>query len=151
MLVRPTTPQVLLDCSAELREVLAEVADETLRARLAMVESVLRSAAVRSAHEIAWMHEEIPPMLAFAEQVLRAGPAPDDLVAAVAAGRPPGGLDLESVVQAYVAASDALSRALEVAVARGDEAHVAAGVALLERRRDREREVGGGWSSTAGR
>lgn len=48
MLARPTTDVLLADCCRELiEEVLPALSDETLQVRVAMLETVLRNAAVR--------------------------------------------------------------------------------------------------------
>lgn len=56
MITRPTTDVLIGDCCRELTDaILPALTDETLRLRLVMTETVLRNAAVRAAHEIAWM------------------------------------------------------------------------------------------------
>ena len=70
MITRPTTDVLIEDCCRELMEViLPGLTDETLKLRLVMTETVLRNAAVRAAHEIAWMREETAAMLAYAGHV----------------------------------------------------------------------------------
>ena len=67
MIAKPTTEQILNDCSRELMEVvLPAVTDETVQVTIYMMDLVLRNAAVRAAHEIAWMTEEIAELEAFA-------------------------------------------------------------------------------------
>ena len=69
MIAKPTTEQILNDCSRELMEVvLPAVTDETVQVTVFMMDLVLRNAAVRAAHEIAWMTEEIAELEAFAER-----------------------------------------------------------------------------------
>ena len=59
MITRPTTDELIGDCCRELTDaILPALTDETLRLRLVMTETVLRNAAVRAAHEIAWMLDE---------------------------------------------------------------------------------------------
>ena len=66
MIAKPTTEQILNDCSRELMEVvLPAVADETVAVAIYMMDLVLRNAAVRAAHEIAWMTEEIGELVLF--------------------------------------------------------------------------------------
>ena len=73
MLSRPTTEQILLDCCRELMTgVLPVVTDETAQVKLIMVDTVLRNMAVRSAHEIAWMREEIAAIESYVQAVLDA-------------------------------------------------------------------------------
>ena len=60
MIAKPTTEQILNDCSRELMEVvLPAVTDETVMVTIYMMDLVLRNCAVRAAHEIAWMTDEI--------------------------------------------------------------------------------------------
>ena len=140
MLSRPTTEQILLDCCRELMTgVLPALSDETAQVRVVMIETVLRSMAVRSAHEIAWMLEEIDDI--------------NDYVSAVGSGaerrRPRRrGRHLDEVVEAYCRAGRALADALEAAVAGGDAALVTRGEDLLGRRAGHEVEVMAGWSPT---
>ena len=59
MLTRPTTEQVLVGIANELRDTVApEVRSEPVQVLLGQIDQILRGLAVRSAHEIAWMHEE---------------------------------------------------------------------------------------------
>ena len=68
MIAKPTTEQILNDCSRELMEVvLPAVSDETVVVTIYMMDLVLRNAAVRAAHEIAWMTEEIGELEAFTD------------------------------------------------------------------------------------
>ena len=65
MITRPTTDALIGDCCRELTDaILPALTDETLRLRLVMTETVLRNAAVRAAHEIAWMLEETAALMA---------------------------------------------------------------------------------------
>ena len=140
MLSRPTTEQILLDCCRELMTgVLPALSDETAQVRVVMIETVLRSMAVRSAHEIAWMLEEIDDINDYVQR----GRAP-----ARAAPTEAPGLHLDEVVEAYCRAGRALADALEAAVAGGDAALVTRGEDLLGRRAGHEVEVMAGWSPT---
>ena len=70
MITRPTTDALIADCCRELMEgILPGLTDETLKLRLVMTETVLRNAAVRAAHEIAWMREETTALMAYAGRV----------------------------------------------------------------------------------
>ncbi len=70
MITRPTTDQLIEDvCRELLEDVLPALADEPLQVRVVMAETVLRNAAVRAAHEIAWMSEESAALTAFAHIV----------------------------------------------------------------------------------
>jgi hypothetical protein len=152
MLGRPTSEQVLRDCCRVLLDdVLPAVADDTARVRVVMLEKVLRNAAVRAAHEIAWMREEAGSIEAYARVVdaavggegLRAalrglGEAPDD------------SLHLADVTDTYDRAGELLSVSLEAAVATGRRDLVDRGESLLAARLAHEDEIVGGWDS-AGR
>ena len=70
MITRPTTDALIGDCCRELTDaILPALTDETLRLRLVMTETVLRNAAVRAAHEIAWMLGETAALMAYAAEV----------------------------------------------------------------------------------
>lgn len=152
MIGRPTTEQVLLDCCRVLEDdVLPSVADDTMQVRLVMLGKVLRNAAVRAAHEVAWMREETAAMQAYARTVAAATKA-DGLQTALEelAAAPQDSLHLADVVEFYGRASDALSAALEAALAAGRQDLVLEGTALLATRLAHENDVVGGWDS-AGR
>lgn len=151
MLSRPTTEQILLDCCRELMQgVLPALTDETAQVRVVMIETVLRNMAVRAAHEVAWMTEETAVMAGYARSVSAALPDAASLPAALAAlsAASRDSLHLDDVVEAYCRASDALSAALEAAVAGGVVDLVGEGEALLQSRCERETEVMAGWSPT---
>jgi hypothetical protein len=148
---RPTTEQVLLDCCRVLADdVLPAVADETTRVRLAMLDKVLRNAAVRAAHEIAWMREEVAAIRSYA-QAAAAATGDDDLRAALDAPAGEGeSLHLSDVVDGYCRAGDLLSASLEAALDADRADLVARGESLLRERLAHESAVVGGWNS-AGR
>jgi len=129
---RPTTEQILNNCSRELIDVvLPAIDDETVKVTVMMLDLVLRNAAVRAAHEVAWMTDEIAMLHEFA--------GTESPPAAVS-------LHLDDVVAAYCAASEAFSRAMEAAVAAQDAERIRRGAALLDRRVAREKEVMSGWT-----
>jgi hypothetical protein len=148
---RPTTEQVILDCCAELLDgVLPAITDEVTASRLGMIEAVLRSAAVRSGHEIAWMRAETMAMDAFVRKVAEREPDllnETDVLEATEAG----GLHLDDVVGRYCRAGDAFSRATEAARRSGNRPLLAEAAEILEQRVAHERLVRGVWSSAAGR
>ena len=73
MISRPTTDQLILECRRELLEVvLPDVNTEHVRVTVQMLENILRNAATRSAHEIAWMREETIGLETFALDVVAA-------------------------------------------------------------------------------
>lgn len=136
MIAKPTTEQILNECSRELMEVvLPAISDETVQVTVFMMDLVLRNAAVRAAHEIAWMTEEIGDLDSFAADAGGSEPAVSD-----------GSLHLDDIVERYRAASEAFSRAMEEAIAGGDEKVAERGAALMSRRSAREQEVMCGWS-----
>ena len=70
MISRPTTDQLIADVCQDLVDaVLPALTDETLQVRVAMAETVLRNAAVRAAHEIAWMSDETAALIEYAKAV----------------------------------------------------------------------------------
>jgi hypothetical protein len=151
MIVRPTTEQILVDCSRVLQDILGTVSDETAQVRIVMLQKVLQNAAIRSAHEIAWMFDEIASIEAYARAVVadadapRLRPALDNL-----AKTPRDSFHLDDVAETYCRAGDVLSAALEVALAGSRPELVRQGESLLEVRLARENEIVGGWDS-AGR
>lgn len=149
MISKPTTEQILLDCSRELMEVvLPAVSDETAQVAVYMLDLVLRNSAVRAAHEIAWMSEEIDELAAFAEAVFSAIPQAPGLSEALEGdvGKPLASLHLDDVVERYRQASEASSRAIEAAVGAGNAELVRQGAELMERRVQHEQVVMSGWS-----
>ncbi len=151
MLARPTTEQILLDCCRELMTgVLPALTDETAQVRVVMIETVLRNMAVRAAHEVAWMHDEIASIDSLGRDVVAAVPDAKKVTAALDAltGTPLSSLHLDNVVEAYCRAGDVLSAAAEAAVSAGTADLVARCEQLLEARCDRETEVMAGWSPT---
>lgn len=143
MIPRPTTDDLIVDCCRELTEqILPALTDETLQVRLVMLETVLRNAAVRAAHEIAWMREETAALLAYATAVgdaLDAPPLTDALAAADAAPRE--SLHLADVVTVYERAGEAFTAALAAADAAGDDALRARARDLVRARVDTEKRV----------
>ena len=133
MIAKPTTEQILNDCSRELMEVvLPAITDQTVQVAVMMMDLVLRNAAKRAAHEIAWMTEEIDELETYA------GVAPSSGTG--------GSLHLDDVVERYRHASDAFSRAMEDAIAAADEERTRRGAELMAHRVEREQEVLCGWS-----
>ena len=155
MITRPTTDMLIEDCCRELMEgILPGLTDETLRLRLVMTETVLRNAAVRAAHEIAWMREETAALLAYAGRVaarhaseplraaladMEAGPADSHLADAEAG--PADSLHLADVADVYERAGQAFAAALAAAQQAGDADLVAQARELLRDRIATEKEV----------
>lgn len=150
MLSRPTTEQILLDCCHELMTtVLPSLTDATAQVSVIMVETVLRNTAVRAAHEVAWMREETADIEAYAQAVAAQAPGTtlETALAALAAA-PRDSLHLDDVVETYCRAGNALSAALETAVAAGLADLVSRGEEILDVRTGHETDVMAGWSPT---
>ena len=151
MLSRPTTEQILLDCCRELMtNVLPSLTDATAQVSVIMVETVLRNTAVRAAHEVAWMQAETAEIEGYAHEVAAQAADAEPLRAALAAlaGAPRESLHLDDVVETYCRAGNALSIALETAVAGGLAPLVLRGEEILDIRAGHETEDMAGWSPT---
>src|SRR5579863_4342981 len=143
MITRPTTDALIEDCCRELMEaILPGLTDETLKLRLVMTETVLRNAAVRAAHEIAWMREGTAVLLAYARRVAaRYRSAPLRAALADAAGGPADSLHLADVADCYERAGQAFAAALAAAQEAGDAELVAEARELLRERIATEKKV----------
>lgn len=114
MISRPTTDQLIADVCQDLVDaVLPALTDETLQVRVAMAETVLRNAAIRAAHEIAWMSDETAALIEYAKAVNARIPSVE-LTAELAAfdDGPQHSLHLADVVETYERASRAFAVAL---------------------------------------
>jgi hypothetical protein len=131
MIAQPTTEQLIEAVRLDLRERVAPcVSDPTARAVLEMSIAVLGSAAVRSAHELDWMLEEIEAIEA------RAGEPGEG---------PP--VDVTAVRARYARASELLARLADAAYDAGDADAIAGVWALLEQRREHQNLVTGGYTA----
>jgi len=140
VLSRPTTDHAINGVLSVLDEqVLPTITDEPARVAVQMMQQILRGAAVRAAHEIAWMHEEIA---ALRDVAARAGDAAE-LSEAVAALDALDGdsLHLEDVQARYDAAGEVLSRCVEAAYEAGDAAAVERARAVLQLRSAHEMAI----------
>lgn len=143
MISRPTTDQLIADVCQDLVDaVLPALADETLQVRVAMAETVLRNAAVRAAHEIAWMTDETATLIEYAKAVNARIPNVE-LTAALAAfdDAPQPSLHLADVVETYERASQAFAAALAGAQREGTAELVDAARELLHDRVSTEKAV----------
>ena len=141
MLSRPTTDHVITGVIAALDErVMPTITDEPARVALQMAQQLLRGAAVRAAHEIAWMHDEI-------DAIRQLAATTDDGAVAEALATLDGldatSLHLAAVQARYDAAGEVLSRCIEAAYATGDQADVDRARTLLQARSAHEMEVVG--------
>lgn len=140
MLSRPTTDHAISGVLSTLeQQVLPTINDEPARVAVQMMQQILRGAAVRAGHEIAWMHEEIA---AIRDVAARAG---DDArvtdAVAVLDDLDGGSLHLEDVQARYDAAGEVLSRCVEAAYAAGDAEAVERARAVLQLRSAHEMEI----------
>ncbi len=140
MLSKPTTDHVINGVLATLEEqVLAKLTDEPARIAVQMMQQILRGAAARAAHEIAWMHEEIAAI-----RQVAAGAGGDAAVAeAINAldALDAASLHLEDVQARYDKAGEVLSRCVEAAYAAGDDEAVERARAVLALRSAHEMEI----------
>jgi hypothetical protein len=143
VITKPTTDALIEDCCRELMEgILPGLTDETLKLRLVMTETVLRNAAVRAAHEIAWMREETTALLAYARRVAaRHGSAPLRAALADAGAGPSDSLHLADVAECYERAGRAFAAALAAAQEAGAADLVARAREVLRDRIATEKEV----------
>jgi hypothetical protein len=143
MITRPATAALIEDCCRELMEgILPGLTDETLKLRLVMAETVLRNAAVRAAHEIAWMRDETAALMAYAGRVAAwHGSEPLRAALADAVAGPSGSLHLADVADVYERAGQAFAAALAAAQEAGDVELVAEARDLLRDRIATEKQV----------
>ncbi|WP_310962496.1 hypothetical protein [Nocardioides terrisoli] len=145
MIPRPTTEKLILECCHNLEQLVApEVGASAAQQALAVIATTLRTAAVRSAHEVAWMLEETDLMAAYARAGLDALSGTPE-VADIVAPEPAASYHLDDVVSAYEAGSIVLARLLELAADAGEDELRAQGRAILARRIDRENEINGAY------
>lgn len=142
MLTRPTTDQLIDGVVASLeRDVLPALTDEPARVAVQMMQQLLRSAAVRSAHEIAWMAEEIAAIRDAAALLADDSAVADALTALDEADQTD--LHLAAAQVRYDRAGEVLARTIEVAYASGTAADRERVVALLAARSDHEMAIVG--------
>ena len=146
MISRPTTEQLLRNVASELgSRIHPAMTDPGLAVVVEMLQQLVTSCATRSAHEIAWLRDEEEAMVAFAQDVVAELPDAAAVQAALDAwerGRD-GGLHLDQVVADYSLAGEALSSALEAALAAGHPELSARAGALIVSRVERETQVRG--------
>ncbi len=142
MLSKPTTDQTIAGVVRDLGEVvLPAITDEPARVAVRMMQQILGGAAVRAAHEIAWMHEEITDIVG------AAAPFADDPAVAAALGAldalDGSGLHLAEVQARYDRAGEVLSCVVEAAYALGNPSATNAAQELLRKRSAHEMEIVG--------
>ncbi|MDT3446903.1 MULTISPECIES: hypothetical protein [unclassified Pseudofrankia] len=150
MISQPTTARLIEVACDELEaKVRPAVTEQVAEIALAMAISVLRSAAVRAADELAWMREEAEAIEAVARLLVGRLPDAGALADALRSYQAAKGSSV-SVVDAYAdyaRAGEVLSRAAEAAFEHGDaecrrEVH-----RLFEQRRHHENAVTGGFNA----
>ena len=141
MLSRPTTDQAIEGVIRALDDtVLAAVGEGPAGVAVQMARQILRGCAVRAAHEIAWMHEEIAAICRLAERT----DAPAVRVALDALGAlDTTSLHLADVQVRYDRAGEVLSCVVDAAFAAADAALTAAAREVLEARSAHEMEIVG--------
>lgn len=149
MLSRPTTEQLILDCRNELLNTIdPAVSSEPVKIAIQMMENVLRNCATRAAHEIAWMHDEIADMVAFASKVAQTPCATPALTTALQAFETDrkSSLHLDDVAANYDLAGECLSAAIDAVMSAGDDALHLEARAILSTRLDHENQIMGEWA-----
>jgi hypothetical protein len=143
---KPTTQQLIDAVCVELASKIAPaISDPTAKVQLDMALAILRTTAVRSGNELAWMKEESDAIEAAANQLLAQLPEAASLQAALTAytsGRT-GGLGLDDAVADYQLATEVLSCAIEAAYESDDEGHIATVGALVDQRHGHQQTVTG--------
>ncbi len=146
MISRPTTPQLIEACCAELTgKVAPAVSDPTVKVVLDMMIAVLQGCARRSANEMAWMREEADAIEAAAERIAADVPEGQAVTAALTRYRDAKSpaFTLEDVLADYERASELLSCAVEAAYAAGHAPSIEAVQHLFEQRLANEKAVTG--------
>lgn len=142
MLTRPTTDRLLDGIRNDLATtVIPALPEGPAKVMAQMMEQLIRGAAVRAAHEIAWMHEEIAEIEA-ASTRFEADPAVAAARAELAAADATS-LHLADVQRRYSLAGEVLSCAVEAAYREGDAEGIDQLRAVLQARSDREMQVVG--------
>ncbi len=149
MISKPTTPQLISAVCAELEAKVAPEVDGPTRVVLDMALGILRATAIRSAHELAWMHEEATDIEDLARRFCRELPSTGDIAEELLAleQASTGSMDLADAQATYERASEVLSRATEAAYRSGSSEHVAAVIALVRQRIEHQDAVTGAFEA----
>jgi hypothetical protein len=143
VIAKPTTEQLIETVRHELRTRVAPcVSDPVARLALDMSIAVLGSAAVRSAHELAWMLDEAEAIEALARDLVARLPA-----LAEALYEPGAVRDIAGAHERYERASELLARTAEAAYEAGDREAIRAVMALFAQRRGNQNTVTGGYQA----
>lgn len=146
MISRPTTQKLIDAICVELAEKVAPaVTDPTMQVQLEMAIAVLKTAAVRSGKELAWMREESDAIEQTARHLLDALPDAKSLQEALQAYTDglTNSLYLDEAQQDYARASEVLSCAIEAAYESGNAEHIAAVIRLMDQRHANQQAVTG--------
>jgi hypothetical protein len=146
MISKPTTPKLIDAVCTELANKVAPViTDATVKVQLEMALSILQGASVRSANELAWMHEECVAIEETAQRLVaelpNAAPLADAMRTYI-----DGKTDSRFLADAqanYERASEVLSCATEAAYASGNADHIAAVDRLFDQRHANQNAVTG--------
>jgi hypothetical protein len=151
VIVVPNTAQLIEAVAAGLeRDVAPELRDPPAKLAMGMALQVLRTIAVRSTSEIAWMHEEAVAIEAVAQRMVAEIPdgngalssALDEYIANRSSS-----LHLEDLQASYALASEVLSCATELAYGLGTVEHRGAVHRLFEQRVTHENAITGGYEA----
>jgi len=143
---RPSTQQLIDAICVELASKVAPaVTDPVVQVQLEMALAVLKTAAMRSGSELAWMQEERDAIEQTARYMLEATPeatALRDALQAYTDGLT-NSLYLVDAQADYARASEVLSCAVEVAYQSGDAEQIAAVIRLMDQRHANQQAVTG--------
>ena len=145
MISRPTTQQLIDAICVELSSKVAPaISDPVVQVQLEMALAVLKTTAMRSGSELAWMQEERDAIEQAARQMLEARPdaALQDALTAYTEGLT-NSLYLIDAQADYARASEVLSCAAEAAYASGNAGHIATVIGLMDQRHANQQAVTG--------
>jgi hypothetical protein len=143
---RPSTQTLIDAVCIELNDKVAPaINDPMIKVQLEMAIAVLKTAAVRSAKELAWMQEEREAIEQTARQVLEAHPDNKPLQKALEAYTDglTNSLYLDDAQADYARASEVLSCAIEAAYESHDAEQIAAVGRLMDQRHANQQAVTG--------
>ena len=146
MISRPTTQQLIDAIAIELNSKVAPaISDPTVQVQLEMAIAVLKTTAVRSANELAWMQEERDAIEETARQLLDALPDAKPLQEALQAYTDglTNSLYAKDAQADYARATEVLSCAIEAAYDSGNTEHIAAVGQLMDQRHANQQAVTG--------
>ena len=146
MISRPTTQQLIDAIAIELNSKVAPaISDPTVQVQLEMAIAVLKTTAVRSANELAWMQEERNAIEETARQLLDALPDAKPLQGALQTYTDglTNSLYAKDAQADYARATEVLSCAIEAAYDSGNAEHIAAVGQLMDQRHANQQAVTG--------